>query len=268
MVPRMHRVTSRDLRNLLSAVGTLNANLDVSTLPQRALAAVMLVVPGDLVTYNEVDLERREDRIWTAPYDARLAAGTPEVAAFLRHIDQHPLIRHNARLSDPVPRKISDFLSHRQFRSLALHSEFFKLLELHYQMALVTQHGNARLIGIAINRSRSDFTERERTCLAALRLHVMQAYRNGILVARVRDATPTDRSGMSPGAALCANLTPRESEVLHWAANGKSNDAIAVIISASSATVKKHLEHVYEKLGVPNRTAASALYVRLRDGHI
>ena len=221
MVPRMHRVTSRDLRNLLSAVGTLNANLDVSTLPQRALAAVMLVVPGDLVTYNEVDLERREDRIWTAPYDARLAAGTPEVAAFLRHIDQHPLIRHNARL-----------------------------------------------IGIAINRSRSDFTERERTCLAALRLHVMQAYRNGILVARVRDATPTDRSGMSPGAALCANLTPRESEVLHWAANGKSNDAIAVIISASSATVKKHLEHVYEKLGVPNRTAASALYVRLRDGHI
>jgi hypothetical protein len=35
----------------------------------------------------------------------------------------------NARIADPVPRKISDFLSNRQFRSLGLHSEFFRVFD-------------------------------------------------------------------------------------------------------------------------------------------
>jgi hypothetical protein len=60
---------------------------------------------------RDKDLIRRVDRIFVAPDDARLVPGSPEYSAFMRHIDEHPLIAHNARIVDPVPRKISDFLS-------------------------------------------------------------------------------------------------------------------------------------------------------------
>jgi hypothetical protein len=97
------------LRDLLGAVSILHESLDLETLPQRTTAAVTRVLPRDMVTYNEVDLVRRTDRIFVAPEDARLAAGTLEYATFIRHINEHPVISHNARVADPVPRKISDF---------------------------------------------------------------------------------------------------------------------------------------------------------------
>ena len=53
------------------------------------------------------------------------------------------------------------------------------------------------------------------------------------------------------------SLTPREAEVLLWVAQGKSNSDIAIIISATEGTVKKHLEHIFEKLGVENRGSAA-----------
>jgi DNA-binding NarL/FixJ family response regulator len=54
-----------------------------------------------------------------------------------------------------------------------------------------------------------------------------------------------------------AALTPREVEVLSWVAQGKANWAIGKILDLSSATVRKHLQHIYAKLGVENRTAAA-----------
>lgn len=55
-------------------------------------------------------------------------------------------------------------------------------------------------------------------------------------------------------------LTRREAEVLAWVAVGKTNQDIAAILAISSRTVKKHLEHVYQKLGVETRTAAAAVF--------
>ncbi len=54
-------------------------------------------------------------------------------------------------------------------------------------------------------------------------------------------------------------LTAREAEVLGWIARGKTNAEIAIILDAQPATVKKHVEHILEKLGVETRTAAAAI---------
>jgi len=59
------------------------------------------------------------------------------------------------------------------------------------------------------------------------------------------------------------NVTKRESEVLFWLANGKSNKEIAEILGMSVRTVNKHLEQVFPKLGVENRTAAAGMAIRL-----
>jgi len=53
------------------------------------------------------------------------------------------------------------------------------------------------------------------------------------------------------------SLSAREAEILLWVTQGKSNFETAIILNISAATVKKHLEHIYEKLGVEGRNAAS-----------
>jgi len=52
-------------------------------------------------------------------------------------------------------------------------------------------------------------------------------------------------------------LSPREAEVLAWVAQGKTNADTGSILGMSELTVKKHLVHVFEKLGVDNRNAAT-----------
>jgi DNA-binding CsgD family transcriptional regulator len=54
-------------------------------------------------------------------------------------------------------------------------------------------------------------------------------------------------------------LTRRESEVLHWLVESKSNSEIALLLGLTAGTVKVHVEHILAKLGVPNRTAAAML---------
>ena len=61
-------------------------------------------------------------------------------------------------------------------------------------------------------------------------------------------------------------LTAREREVLSWVAKGKTNPQIAELLWLSPATVRKHLENVYGKLGVSTRTAAVARFLGLADG--
>ena len=58
-------------------------------------------------------------------------------------------------------------------------------------------------------------------------------------------------------------LTARERHILELVARGKGNDEIALTLCIAPATVAKHLEHVYRKLGVPNRTAAAAVLHQL-----
>ncbi|CAD5371085.1 DNA-binding response regulator [Rubrivivax sp. A210] len=66
----------------------------------------------------------------------------------------------------------------------------------------------------------------------------------------------------APSRLSTAALTPRETEVLSWVAKGKTNRDVADILGMSPRTVNKHLEHVFEKLGVETRAAAAALASR------
>jgi CheY-like chemotaxis protein len=64
---------------------------------------------------------------------------------------------------------------------------------------------------------------------------------------------------------LCFKLTPKEAEVLYWVVKGKINRDIGDIVGSSPMTVKKHLEHVFAKLGVETRTAAAMAMRRIRQ---
>jgi DNA-binding response OmpR family regulator/DNA-binding CsgD family transcriptional regulator len=57
-------------------------------------------------------------------------------------------------------------------------------------------------------------------------------------------------------------LTFREAEILMWISRGKTNKEIGLILDSSHRTVNKHLEHIYEKLGVTTRAAAVAMVLQ------
>ncbi|MDX9994588.1 MAG: response regulator [Rhodocyclaceae bacterium] len=75
-------------------------------------------------------------------------------------------------------------------------------------------------------------------------LKASESFDDDALVARLLDVFP---------------LTPREAEVLFWVIKGKTSKDIGDILGTSPRTVNKHLEHVFEKLGVETRTAAAGL---------
>lgn len=68
----------------------------------------------------------------------------------------------------------------------------------------------------------------------------------------------SDDAAIVEAMALALELTAREAEVLYWVVQGKTNRDIGDILGTSHRTVTKHLEHVFEKLGVETRTAAAA----------
>ena len=91
---------------------------------------------------------------------------------------------------------------------------------------------------------------------AQLRLHYMgNAGPNEFLLRLAKD-TGTD---LPAEFSSEFGLTTREREVLSWLSKGKTNRDIAQILGLSPRTVDKHLEQIYAKLGVENRTAAAAI---------
>lgn len=85
------------------------------------------------------------------------------------------------------------------------------------------------------------FTERDSQVLALLRPHLYEIWLHA----------ERQRSGMP-------QLTAREWEVLHLSAAGRSNREIAAQLVLSVATVRKHMEHIRQRLGVHSRAAAAA----------
>ena len=89
--------------------------------------------------------------------------------------------------------------------------------------------------------------------LARIRVHLA----NARLIRRAAEATPTSHELRKD-----FKLTSREAEVLSWLSKGKTNRDIAQILGLSPRTIDKHLEQIYAKLGVENRTAAAAMAVK------
>ena len=117
---------------------------------------------------------------------------------------------------------------------------YLESLGCEYELTLWLADTSGVFGGFSFDRFHSDFSDRDLLLLETLRPHLLQLALNA--GARWPDA-----------AAL---LTPREREILGWVARGKANREIAMRLYLSPGTVRKHLDNIYAKLDVPNRTAA------------
>jgi DNA-binding CsgD family transcriptional regulator len=76
-------------------------------------------------------------------------------------------------------------------------------------------------------------------------------------------------SGMDPvGEEAVTILTKRQREIMDWIAEGKTSAEAAIILGISPRTVEKHLEAVFQRLGVENRIAAMRRYLDLKRGDV
>jgi DNA-binding CsgD family transcriptional regulator len=143
--------------------------------------------------------------------------------------------------------KYSDFYSARQWHSTAMYTDYVRLKGDEHCLMLclpeapqgttATPERHVRLY--IIRGPGPDFSERDRALLVLLRPHLHQAY-----LAAERRRHPVPR------------LTPRQNELLRLLAAGHTNTQIARQLGISEGTVRTHLEHIYDKLGVSSRTAA------------
>lgn len=171
---------------------------------------------------------------------------------YMKLADDHPFIRHWLSRGEAEPVMMSDFFTDEAFERTLLYQHFYAQSGLYRLLATAAIDGRACIVmGVSRAKGEPNFTERDRTLLALLRPHVAQ------LKTQLEPEAEAPREARPEIDAY--GLTPRELEVAHWLARGKSNPEIATILASNQRTVEKHVERILAKLGVENRTAASLM---------
>jgi DNA-binding CsgD family transcriptional regulator len=202
------------------------------------------LVPVDSCSYNYIGGGPALLAWFIEPADVGTFPGG--IQLFQQHLPEHPLLAHLQATGDGRARRISDFLSDRQFRSLGLYRDFYRLCGVDYQAAISAPAPGGGLIAVALNRQRHDFAAEELELLDLLRIHVGQA---------AAIALPA----RTPDSAANSLLTPRQARILQLVADGQSDRGIARTLGISTRTVQAHLQHTYRALDVNSRTEAVAI---------
>jgi DNA-binding CsgD family transcriptional regulator len=150
---------------------------------------------------------------------------------------------------------ISDFISDREFRSGGLYAEMCKPFGVRAVMKVFLPTGGVTGATFVFEATRSRFTEDDRLAVRGIVPHLAQLRRN----AHARRTYPALIDSTAAARTKLQRLTPREQVVLARAAAGETNSVIAQALFVSAGTVRKHLEHIYDKLEVRGRTEAAAI---------
>lgn len=229
--------------------------------PSRLLEPLTELVPCDFVTLTVVANEPNRTASWAHPGDAMPAE---LLAAFDRHSDQHPYIRHHAETGRTGVARISDFVSERQWRNTALYTEHFRPLSARHQLCALLGVRGGSLVGLAFSRSRAEFSDRD--------LDVVEVAQSYLAAAYLRHEADTERERLAPaiqygvaGPPFADALSRRQQQIVELIAAGLPNKQIATRLGIGLRTVHKHVEHILRKTGAANRTALAARYPQLRD---
>ena len=238
-----------ELHRYNQAALALHATPSLAQLPANLLHVLRLVVSGDIAVadWNGVD-----NMAQATAYDPRGAIPAEINAAVHRYLHQNPLYLQRRG----APRSISDVLTRRAWHRTELYAEAYGKLGQEDGLALDIPLARAGVLTLNMTRSRRGFRDAERLGLRLLEPHVQACWQRLRAQERLRAAVDAH------GSAAPERLSAREREVLLWVANGLSNLQIATQLGIRPATVKRHLENLYAKLGVAGRADARALLER------
>ena len=338
----MRRLSEKDASALLAFVSDLGELDDPLPFPPRLVARLRNLIAADYLGYNETDLVGRFSivQVWHhADGDDELVWGsepTTDDELWWQLRDTHPLCSRRSLASGDwtTARKVSDFVTLREFRRTPIYDAFYRGSIDHWlDFGLAPEPTRTRVF-IFTRYKGPDFDERDRLVAALLQPHLAHraevaeaALRGADALAAIEEGTCDEASrvvlcsgtgviefasassrtllerylgldnGRIPVAVLgrrelrlrdgdrvldvriartdnlhvlmleerdkrAERLSARERQVLDQVVAGNGNEAVAFELGIAPATVAKHLEHAYRKLGVQNRTAAAALLDR------
>jgi DNA-binding CsgD family transcriptional regulator len=242
-------VPSPPEKRILSVVGEVMGMLDLDELCQALVVALREAVPSEYCAMNEVP----------ADVPGAVSLADPPIPAsghqlWVRYGHQNPLVQHFMHTRDGRATRFSDLLTRRELHRLEIYTAIYRELEVEYQIAfMLPSHAN-RVLGVALSRSRRDFTAAERDLLNLARPYLIQAYRNAVAYSRV---SADGARSIAVADVERRGLTRRQAEVMRLVAMGRSDRDAATELGIGLRTAQKHLERAYRRLGVDNRSQAA-----------
>ena len=249
------RLASSDLNAILHFLAGADDSGAEEAYGPAVLEHLGRLIPCDEVGYQEADLEARR---FTDPKAPAYAAQDAVYWA----VGPCPITDYRVRTADPTAIRMSDVIGRRRYQELPVYREYLqpqgadRILDL----GLSVVPSAFRSLILYRGSDVPDFSERERDILETLRPHLRAREARATLMALVAGRL---RALDDRGEADDLQLTTREREIVALVAAGKTNTQIAAQLWISPATVKKHLENTYIKLGVGSRAAAAS---RLQAG--
>ena len=233
----------RDLRTILAIVAAGSDGTAADPLPEPVLQGLLELVDCDNVSF--IGFAQDQQKIH---FDQEIGDPGPTgeahqswLTAFWEHYwDYRPFYEPELVTNFTNVVTMSDFLSRRQIRDSGMYSDCLRPIDVEHVLTLCLPHSPGRTLRVNFYRGAGpEFSQRDRDLLTILRPHLDLIYRS-----------QCHRRHPPPA------LTPREWEVLHLVAAGRTNRQIGRQLSISEATARKHLEHVFARLGVSSRTEA------------
>jgi DNA-binding CsgD family transcriptional regulator len=240
MAEALHEADLRSLVDLLAE----GAHDDTGQgLPTGVLAAAHRLVPADNVSFVEFD-DRKRVTYLGQEYGRLTEDSDPGDEPFWLHYWDCMACSYPSRAGDERSiTMISDFYTDRQFHSSGMYADFFAPLCFEREIMLCIRAPAGRTRRLLFFRGPgSNFNERDRLLLTLLRPHLDELYQR----------LEFRRRGIQ-------DLTRRQRQLLQLVAEGHTNAEIAKCLYISTPTVRKHLENIFDRLGVGSRTAAAAL---------
>jgi DNA-binding CsgD family transcriptional regulator len=241
-------LSERDLRALVGVIEEGRRDEPTEGLPWAVLDGLAALVRCDAVSFPECDLAHQRGILlqWREDGERSLFLGDdpPDPVEIWGYTRDFLPCEYPHRTGDLVTVvRWSDFYTQRELRNVPLIAEFFGRDGMTHGMhaSFPTLPGQMRKISFWRGPG-SDFTERDRLVVELLRPHLWEVYLDA---QRRRQQVP--------------QLSPREWEVLRLAREGYGNAEIARRLFISVSTVRKHMEHIFDRTGVRSRTAAAAL---------
>ena len=120
----MERLLDHDFQVILDFLLEIYSPAALRKFPDRLIESLHKLIPSDLVTYDEMDPDRRTSTDRGSPADMM----RPELRqeSWPRVMQEHPPLMYFRRTGDPCACRISDFLSQQKFRCSALYQEFYR----------------------------------------------------------------------------------------------------------------------------------------------
>jgi DNA-binding CsgD family transcriptional regulator len=245
VIGTMEGVRGSDLRAVLEFLDFAWSQAGEHAFPIATLEALARLIPCDVVGYAELDRLNRQvvEHVGSDGQDG------DDDALFWQIIDEHPLCQYQQAYADFSAKRLSDVIERRQFVRKRVFADWFRPFGITAELEVGIARSRARTRNFVLDRCGGDFSDRDVAVLGMIAPHL----------ARIHETTQLRRAAAVIGPGILEQLTTRELEVLELVAAGLTNAGIAERLWISPGTVKKHLDNVYAKLGVANRTAAAAL---------